>query len=146
MTRLENEVGALIATGVASDLGAVAENDHLVDEALHQNVAIAVARWNRVVIRAIVNQRLRGDPDRDFVAGFEWRCGKVAEHGLVGDEPLADCPLMTSGAFILTGEAALNEPGVQRLDRRRMRDRRQIIEPHELHQALNLAFIWHDRA
>jgi hypothetical protein len=75
------------------------------------------------------------------VAGFEWRRGKVVEHGFVGDEPLPDRLLMPPGALVLTGETIFGEPLVQRRDRRRMRHRRQIIEAHELHQAFNLALV-----
>ena len=64
---------------------------------------------------------------RVFVARFERRGGKIAQNGLVGDEPFADRLLMAASVFILAGAAAFLEPGVQRLKGSGMRNGRQKI-------------------
>ena len=48
---------------------------------------------------------------------------------------------MTAGALILAGETPLEQPGVQRLNRGRLWNGRQIIGPRELHQPFDLALV-----
>ncbi len=141
MTRLENEVVAGVAARMTGDLDAVAENDDLVDEALHQHVAKPVARRDRIVVRAIANERQGRDLRRAFVAGLERRRGKLPQGRSVGDKPLADRLFMPAGAFVLAGETTLRELGVQRVNRRGMRHGRQKIGARILHQPLDLALV-----
>jgi hypothetical protein len=75
------------------------------------------------------------------VASLKRRGGKLPKGRPVGGKALADRLLMASRAFNLTAETPFNEPRVQRFKRRRMRNRRQIIKPHELHQPFDLAFV-----
>lgn len=129
MARFKNKIAVAVTARMAGDLGAVAENDDLVDETLHQNVTITVARRNRVIVRAIANQRLRGDPGRDFVASLKRRGRKLPKGRPVGGKALADRLRMASRAFNLAAQTPFNEPRVQRFKGRRMRNRRQIIKP-----------------
>ena len=146
MTRLENKIVAGVAARMTGDLDAVAENNDLVDEAFRQHVAKAITCRNRIIVRAIANERQGRDLCRDFVASLERRCGKFSKGGRVGDEPLADRLLMPAGALVLASETALIEPGVERLDRRRMRNGRQKIGPRIFYQPFDFPLIWHDRA
>lgn len=131
---------------MTGDQGAVAENNNLVDKAFRQHVAKAITCRNRIVVRAIENERQGRDFRRDFVASLERRGGKFSKGGHVGDEPLADRLLVPAGALALVGAATLREPGVERFNGRLMRNGRQKIGPRIFYQSFYFPLIWHDRA
>lgn len=79
--------------------------------------------------------------DRDLAAGFERCRGKRPERRPVRRQALPDRLFVSPRMFRLSMKAAFQKPRVERLDRRRMRNRRQVVEPHELHQPLDLALV-----
>ena len=71
MQRIANKVAALIRSLVAGDLFARADDNHLVHEAFYDDVAKAVRRGNRVVGRAVANERRRRHARCPLVAGLK---------------------------------------------------------------------------
>jgi hypothetical protein len=57
------------------------------------------------------------------------RGGKIAQTGLVCDEPFADRPLKAAGTFILTGAATFGEPLARNQSKAGSREREAFSGP-----------------
>src|SRR3970282_2839060 len=79
MTRLKNKIVAGVAARMTGDQGAVAENGDLLAEAFRQHVAKAILCGNRIIVRAIADDRWGRDLCRDLVASLERRGGKFSK-------------------------------------------------------------------
>ena len=84
MTRLKNKIVAGVAARMTGDQGAVAENGDLVDEAFRQHVAKAILCGNRIIVRAIADER----QGRDLCLAPLWQ----ASNGAAGSSRKAANP------------------------------------------------------
>lgn len=83
---------------MAGDLLTAAQDDDLVDEALHDHLLEAVAGRHRVVVAAIAHQRRRRDAGRPLLAGLQRHGGQIQEGLQIGGKTLADRLGMASGS------------------------------------------------
>ncbi len=74
--RVKHELTTAIDARMPGDLARAADDRHLVDEALDQDVAKAIGGWRRIIVHAIAHQRGRGDLRRALVAGLEGQLGQ----------------------------------------------------------------------
>src|SRR6516162_7329036 len=71
MQGIADKVAALIGSLVTGDLLTGADDDHLIHEAFYDDLAKAVRRGNRVVGRAVANERRRRHARCSLVAGLK---------------------------------------------------------------------------
>src|SRR4029077_9420403 len=79
MLRIEDELAAIIDTGMAGDFIRAADDRHLIDKTFHQNVTKAIGGGHGIIVHAIAHESRRGDFGGALVAGLEWRFGQSAE-------------------------------------------------------------------
>lgn len=102
MKWIRHEHGLAITARVAGDLLAAAQDDDLIDEALHHHVLEAVAGRNRVVVRPVAHQCCRRYAGGPGLARLERPSWHGAHRRQVGHEPLADRLTVPSSALFLS--------------------------------------------
>jgi hypothetical protein len=73
--RVEHELATTVDARMPGDLARAADDRHLVDKTLHQDIAKAIGRWHGIIVHAIAHERNRGDFGRALVAGLERHLG-----------------------------------------------------------------------
>ena len=141
MQGIADEVAALVRSLVAGDLFAGADDDHLIHEAFYDDVAKAVRRGNRVVARAVANERRRRHARSPLFARLENARRQRAEGGQVRLKPGADRLRARAGAAIEFRKAIRFKLRVQRLEACGDGDRRQEPAPAIFNKALDLALV-----
>ena len=139
MQRIVNEAATLVTPLVPGYLLTIAGDDDLVDEALHDNVAMTIGSRRRVVASAIADQRRRGNAPCSLLASFEAPRWQRAEDAQIGFQPRPDRLLMTADLAIELGQAVRFQFGVQNLEAVGGRHRRQETAAAILDKVFNLA-------
>ena len=141
MQRIEDYRLAFIAALVLCDNLTGAGNHHFMHEALHQNLAVSILGWHRVVVATIANQRQRSNSHRDLLAGFVRSCGQRQHRRAVAFEAFAN-RLRVAAQPPLASLAALHfEVCVELLPTVEVRNRNHEVASHIADQALDLALI-----
>ena len=135
--RIEDEVGAPVRSAMPGDLLAACGDHHLVDVALHDDLAMGVGDRHRVVVVAIPHERLARDPARPLIAGVERRRRQLHERRPVLLQARGDRPALTTEHRLLTRRAALPQRRVQLVDVAGPRDRNHERPAGEADHALH---------
>src|SRR5262249_51035418 len=104
---IEDDVFALVGSGMTGDLLPCTSDYHLMDVTAHQHLTMPICGRRRVVVAAVTHQRRRVNPCSLLFAGVVGSRWQRQQGPTVPQQPLADRLVMTAQPIVEAAPAAL---------------------------------------
>ena len=118
-----------------------AADDHLINVAFHQHVAVSIGHRHRVVVGSVPDQGQGTHPARLLIAGVVCYRRQRQQGLQVQLHPLSDGLIMSSEPGVHPLQAALLQVGIQGLKTLEGGNGHQEIAPRVAHQSFDLTFV-----
>ena len=141
MQRIVDKLRLVVAADMGGDRLAATGDLDPVDISLRQNLLMAIARRNRIIVVAVTHQRQGRDARRDLVAGVIGRRRQRHERGDVRLHALGDRRGVAAQDRLTPFDAGVEKARVERVKTLRDRQRRHEVAPDIADQPFHLALV-----